>query len=129
MVKNMRQTEIAHALEWFKEWTGTDLPADVLSHQGIMYYGAKGPVACVFMYPTIKSKVCFIGWPIANPKASQEDRSLGLDTVIKEAEERAKLMGYSYMNTYASRSSVERRFTEHGYMVGDKNVTNMVKTL
>jgi hypothetical protein len=126
----IKDSEIELATQWFEMRTGTKLPEDVLSKCGYIAIGiANKPLACLFAYPVLNSKVCFVGWPITNPEANKDERRDALDRLIIAVEEMAKLLGYTYLNTYASVKVVEERFVNHGFIYGDLNVNQLIKKL
>lgn len=129
MISLIKKEHIDEIQKWFKEQTGTDLPGEVLSSLGYIYTNELHNVAAVFLYPTEGSRVCFLGWPVANPQSNREERNKALNSIIKAAETYARAKGYLFMNTYSSRNSVENRFRKLGYIDGDKNVLQMIKYL
>lgn len=129
MIKIITEEHINEIREWFEKQTGTALPREVLSTLGYVYSNDLHNVAAIFLYPTEHSRVCFLGWPVANPQSTREERNKALTAVIKAAETYATAKGYLFMNTYASRKSVENRFRKMGYVDGDKNVLQMFRYL
>ena len=69
------------------------------------------------------------GWPIANPEASVDERNEAFPLLIKFIGDEARSLGYDWLTTYSSRSSVSKRFESAGYVVGNNPVTQYIKFL
>lgn len=125
--RRLTAEELPEVLGWFKAWTGVELTKSLLSDYGFVFEVEKHLYAACFAFPVIGAEIAFLGWPIANPKISKESRSVALDQVMLKAEDFLKQAGYKYITTYSSKDSVEARFKKHGYVEGDKVVTQLIK--
>lgn len=129
-VRKLEVYEYSLIKNWWLGHTGDIAPEQfLLSDFGHVALSAGKPVAAMFWFPTIGSKIAFIGWPISNPESTRDERSVALDKLMFEIERHALILGYSALTTYSSRSSVAKRFEQHGYMIGDSPVTQYIKIL
>jgi hypothetical protein len=101
----------------------SDLPEEVMSEKGLVVEAPDGRViASVFLYFTLYSNICFMGWPIADPVTEKEERSKALDLLFTEAPKYVKNMGYARIWTMSSVTAVDERLKKTGYLLGDQNV-------
>ena len=128
-VSEISNDQLTKVAGWFKHYAGADFPLDVMGDFGFMASVGDVDAAAVFFFPVVGANWCVIGWPVGNPELDKADRGLALDTVLLHAQKYAKELGYKYATTWASHKTIEDRFIKHGYAIGDKNVSHMVKLL
>ena len=112
---------------WWIEREGAAPQPDMLSHYGWISFFNQRPIAALWLYPILGSKVAWVGWPIANPDSGKLERNLALDTVFDKIENTAKEMGYKYIWTTSGVNPVQNRLKERGYKQGDSNITQYWK--
>ena len=85
-------------------------------------------MASLFLYIT-NSKTAILGYPIANPFVSRDLSRAGVGYLIEKTISIAKEDGCERIITYMGNKSMTERYLDHGFVVGDKGVTNLVRSL
>lgn len=130
IVRHLLTKEYVMVMKWFKERTGSILADELLSSTGFMAEGRnETPIACIFFFLVANCDIALFGWPIANPKSSQEERDVALDLLIAKVQAHAKELGYKYITSYSSVDAVSERLGKNGFHVGDTLVTQYIKEL
>lgn len=126
MIRKLETQDFDMVNNWFYRQTSSPLAPACISEHGYLYSLTK-PVACLYFFPVQGSKMAMIGWPVANPESSKEERDYAFPLLIKHIEDLARSEGYDWITTYASRTSVASRFHKAGYSIGDESVTQYLK--
>jgi hypothetical protein len=119
-------------LQEIKSWlSGNNFPLDMMDflsgkmlvvlNQGIAIYRI-----CIY---DSNSPICWIGWELANPKATRRQKKGGLDFLIKEACNYAKYNGYNQVFTTSDTPGVQSKLEANGFKQGDSKVTHYIKKI
>lgn len=129
--RNVLENEYPMVLEWFKEHTGNKTSTDALSQTGFMACNKRNqPIAAIFFFEIVNCPVALFGWPISNPKqGTMREKAVAVDTLYKEVEAYAKILGYKYITSYAGTNSIHKKLQELGYNTGDENMTQYIKRI
>lgn len=114
---------------WDKSQFEVAPPKDMLADLGIIAFDQTKIRGAVFIWLTIHSKVALIGFPILDEDYREEDRSEVLKTLFRSAETVAKHRGYIFSFHYSGLEHMVNFLKSEGYIVGDRNVTNLIKGL
>lgn len=112
-------------------WESHDFkPVDInaVPEHVFVAHNGKEPLYSMFLYET-NSKLCWIGWQLANPDASKEDREGGLDFLIKQVTTYATKIGYKYCFTTSPVEVVQASLLKNGYVGADLQVNQYFKVL
>ena len=108
--------------DWWLARQGLDVPSELLSESGFVAVLNEEPVAAVFIYPTIGSKVMMFGWPIARPDSEKEARGKAIDFLFDEIRAEAKRQEYKLLWTVSGVEPVQTRLIKHGFVIGDQQI-------
>ena len=86
------------------------------------------PVYSCFVWNT-NSKMCIIGFPLANPYIPFEFRRKGLPFLFEKMSEVLKKRGYTKIWTTSGTSSVMKSLQQQGFVNADPNVNVYIKML
>lgn len=114
---------------WWKHYNGRPLNPDCVSDYGYIYALEDKAIMALFLFPVMGCAMAMVGWPVANPESSKDERNVAFPLLLEFIEDEARLLGYDWLTTYASRSSVNKRFEEAKYLTGDVNVTQYIKPI
>lgn len=114
---------------WWNESTGGNLSDLVRSDYGFMCYLDGRPMASIFLYPTIGSRMAMIGFPIANPLLFKEERREAIKALVAHVEGFAKELKYDYLISYAGNKSSQALWGRENYKIADKEVVQFYKRL
>lgn len=85
-------------------------------------------VCAGFLYKT-DSKIAWLEFIISNPKIEKEKRTQSLDLVISALCEEAKKLGFKVIFTSVQHKKLIQRYENHGFIVADNDMKNMVKRI
>jgi hypothetical protein len=117
---------IAYAKAWWRGRTGTQIPLDCLSEYGFVCVDDLDPVAVMFFFPVMGSKIAMVGYPIANPNSDKRREALIM--IVAEIEKYAKKMGYKWLVSYPGNEAAQSLFRSFEYVPGDSCI-NYIKRL
>lgn len=124
-VSKIQSKDIASLKSWWEERSGIEFNPEVLSSFGYIV----PDVAALYLYPIMGSQVCWVGWPISNPKSSKEDRDKALDLLFDIIHKEAKDLGFKYVWTTSGVKPVQDRLAKHQYIPGDININQYWRIL
>lgn len=115
---------LADVQKWWTQREGVDFNVEILSDYGFMAFSVQSsrPIAALWLYPIMGSKVAWMGWPIADPESGRLERSIALDQLLDKVKETAQEMGYTRIWTTSGVPPVKARLEKHGYLRGDTNI-------
>ena len=100
-----------------------------LTYNGIIAETEKGIiVGAIFQFFIMNSNTVLIGYPILDPNL-KEERSEVLDKLYEVAEITASYTGYSISQTFSNLDFVQERLENNGWVLGDSNVKNYLKSI
>ncbi|WP_303811775.1 hypothetical protein [Apibacter mensalis] len=99
-----------------------------LSTKMLVVYKGELPIYRIFIYDT-NSAICWIGWELANPEATKEQKKGGLDFLIKEVCNYAKYNGYSTVFTTSQNPAIIAKLLENQFQKGDSKVNHYIKNI
>lgn len=112
---------------WWNSHMEQFLPDALLSDQGFMAYSDEKLVATMFFFPVVGCKMAMLGYPIANPKTSKEERKEALSLLISTIEAYAKNLGYEWLVSYPGNPKAQKLFENNNYIKGDSEVIQFLK--
>jgi len=114
---------------WWETRTGIGFSLETLSdHCYFAKQEGKG-IAALSLFPMKGSSYCMVGWPIANPDTTKEERNFALNLLFDKMHLDALEMGYKRVFTTSGVEVVQERLTNFGYVLGDSNVNQYWKEL
>jgi len=81
-----------------------------------------------FLYKT-DSKIAWLEFIISNPRSEKLERNKALDLLIEQLYSRAKELGFKAIFTSATHKGLIERYKDHGFVVTDTSMTNLVKRI
>lgn len=110
---------------------GSILNTDILSLHGVCVEFAESmhPIAYLFLWPTVGSLTCYVGFPISDHTVDKEIRDVALDLAYDEIEHKARAQGFKYIWSMSGLPFVEDRLERHGYIRGDTIVNQYWRIL
>jgi len=108
--------------KWWRERQDIDLSPDVTCEFGHVAYVDGEPIAVVFFYPCLGSKIVWLGFPIASKDSSREARDAALDHLFEEVKVSIKKLGYNLIWTTSGVKPVQKRLEKHGFRIHDENI-------
>jgi hypothetical protein len=119
-----------HTLKsWWQTHNGVPLPETLLSNYGYMAFEDRFAIACMFFYPVAGCKMAMLGYPIANPDATKEQRKQAIERLVASIEHSAKSLNYQAITSYPGNAKAANIFERLGYTKGDKEVVQYMKGL
>jgi len=115
--------------KWWKDRQKVEFDPELLSASGFTGYYDEQPVATIFLYPTIGSKIAWLGWPISDKEVNKNLRDLVLDEILEEIHVFARSKGYKYIWTTTGLGVVKERLLRHNYLVGDEDICQLWRFL
>lgn len=109
---------------WWAKRDWPPVPLDCLSATGFV---VKGYCAC-WVYET-NASLHLLEWLVSNPDSDRNKRDLAMDKMIDHAVCYIKEgLGGKYVFSSITHDGLIKRLDEkHGFVVADKNMTNMIK--
>lgn len=105
-------------------------PLDMLPADGWVVTDREGLVTgALFMWLASNSNVAFIGFPIIDDNFRTEARKSILPTLFDKAETTATYLGYKYAMHYTPMDNLNEFLKDRGYVVGDTNISHLVKSI
>ena len=86
------------------------------------------PIVAGFLYET-NSSMLILEWIISNPKYKDDDRKEAIGLLIKEAENKAKLLNYKHMFTIGRSKHLTEKHKELGWLVDNKPSYEIIKKI
>lgn len=115
---------------WWHDRVDLPLPKTMLSDFGFMSFNEKEePIAAMFFFPVIGSKMAMMGYPIASTHANSIERDAGLHAVATYIEEFARVMQYEWVVSYPGNKGAQRLFAREYFQLGDTEVLQFLKKL
>lgn len=124
------KTDYATLTAW---WTAHDwlvVPEHALPPLGLVVESTAGsPIAAVFLYQT-DSSICWVEWLVADPNTDKHLRDVAINIVLNDIADIARDYGYKAIFTSSAFSQLTDRLSEkHEFIVTDKNMTHLIKSL
>jgi len=132
-VRYLKESDYDDILKgWWEQWRWTAPAKDMLPQNGaggIMVSKDGEDICAGFVYFT-NSKTAWIEYIISNPNyKNREDRKNALNMLINVLSIYVEQEGYRYIYTSLKNKHLIDRYTECGFLSGDKNCQEMIKTL
>lgn len=116
-------------MEW---WDGQEKahvsPSMLPENTFVCFNDEDVPTYSMCFYNT-DSHLCWLGWQIANPRLTREQKRGCFPFLFKAMEDYAKASGYHLMFTTSNTPAVEGTLSNLGYEMGDKNVNHYIKII
>lgn len=108
--------------KWWREQLNLDMVPELTSEFGHVSYVDGKPVAVMFYYPCLGSKIAWMGFPISDRNAERGVRDAALDQLLEEVKVSIKKLGYTLIWTVSGVKPVQKRLEKHGYKVCDTDI-------
>lgn len=118
------QSDYETVKEWWAGQKWTAMPLDYLPKVGMMV-----PEVCAGWLYQSDSKIAWVEFIIANPNTTKEERSEGLNLLIKGLLDKAKDLGFGAVFTSAQHPGLIKRYTEFGFQVTDTGMSTLIRRL
>ncbi len=109
---------------WWLGWDWHPVPQSSLPPTGFV----TDERAAGFLYKT-DSTIAWVEWVVADPLASKEDRDQSVDALLEKLFDEARQFGFATIFTSSNKPSFLSRLERHGFLVGDRGVTQLFKRL
>ncbi len=117
------------AVDWWKGHNFPNISRDMLPETAIVSTNKEGDKThMMFLYHT-DSNLCWIAFPISNPKLSRDSKKGNLASIMKGAVAYCKELGFKYIFTTSPITSVQEKLIDAGFQTGDKEVNHYIKVL
>lgn len=112
--------------KWWNHYDFSPPPVHSLPKTGVVIYNSETPICAGFLYKT-DSSISWMEFIVANPKSDKRLRSEALDVLINCLTYVAKENGFKIIFTSSDLPKLIERKQKHGFIVGDQNVTQLVR--
>lgn len=123
-LRTFEASDYSDVASWWKAHNWPVLPIEALPKLGFIVPG----VCAGWLYET-DSTLCWLEWVVSNPLTSKEERSVALDEVISSLLSRAKELGFKQVFTTVVHPKLVDRYKNHGFVVTDQAMTNLIRSL
>jgi len=113
---------------WWITHTKTGIPRSFLPENTFVCENEGEPIYAICVYNT-DSDLCWIGWPVVNPLATEEQKKGCLKFLFEEVEKECKEGGYKVIFTTSGTPAIEHILKQCEFQVGDTGVNHYVKLL
>lgn len=113
-------------------WLGQGFPIvspSMLPETTFVCYNEKGVPTYSMCFYNTDSNLCWVGWQLANPEISKEDKKGCFRFLFEEVEKYSKEVGYQVMFTTSRTPAVEGTLLDLDYSIGDTNVNHYIKNI
>ena len=111
-------------MEWFSRHGWASPPTDVIPVDGLIVED----ICCSWIYFG-EPRMAFIGWPVTNPDAPRAERYEGLQLILKNLIEIAKVREAKLIFAWAKQPGLLNLYEKLGFITGDTSSTNMIMGL
>jgi hypothetical protein len=119
-------------LGWWADWGWVAPMKDMLPQDGVggvIVYDEDEPVCAGFLYMT-NSKMAWVEWVISNKNYRKKpQRKEAVVYLIKTLTDIAKNNGAKFAYTVVKNKSLSAIYAQIGYIDGDNNIKEMIKSL
>lgn len=119
-------------LGWWADWGWVAPMRDLLPQDGIggvIVYDEDEPVCAGFLYMT-NSKMSWVEWVISNKNYRKKpQRKEAIVYLVKTLTDIAKNNGATFAYTVLKNKSLSSIYEQLGYVEGDNNIKEMIKSL
>ena len=129
--RKLKESDWDTLVSWWKWWRWAIMPKDFLPDNGkggIIVEKDNTPIVAGFLYET-NSSMLILEWIISNPKYKDDDRKEAIGLLIKEAENKAKLLNYKHMFTIGRSKHLTEKHKELGWLVDNKPSYEIIKKI
>jgi hypothetical protein len=123
-VRKYQPSDYFELCTWWELQKWPSMGQDHLPENGFIVEG----IAAGFLYKT-DSKFALMEFIIANPKTEKETRAQALDLVIDSLLNLAKELDFKSVFSSITHPKLLQRYQQHGFVVTDENMTNLVRSL
>lgn len=116
-----------HIFDWFIGHGWSVRPDAGLPEDGVVALSEGKPVAAGWVFISKCNTMAQIAWLVSDPSTSPFIAYSGIDAVIGSLEEIACSRGVSFISFYAGRKGISQMLGRRAYVVGDYDVTQMIK--
>lgn len=114
-------------MAWFRDY-GWHAPEPLLPPTGFVVTHLGEPRAAGWLY-NMDGPVAFMEYIVADPNLTYEERGKALDMLIERLSHYAKEQGYAHVFTVCRHDRLISRYKRHGFVVGDEDMTTLVRNL
>lgn len=115
--------------EWCKGNNFPIVDSGLLSDKVFVCFNDKEkPTHCISVYFT-NSGICWIGFPITNPKIDIVEKKECLNYLLQSLVFMINEMGYRYIFTTSKTKTIEDKLQTLGFHIGDSNVNHYILKL
>lgn len=111
---------------WWSNWKFPIMPPEMLPPTGIIVEDEGGAICCGWLYK-FDAKISMIEWVVSNPESTKKQRAEALDTLIGALVKEAKVSDYKVIISCTKIDALVKRFEKAGFVIGDTNVTHVVR--
>jgi hypothetical protein len=123
-IRNYKSSDYSVISEWWKSHKWPVLPEHMLPKTGMIIDN----FCAGFLYKT-DSSIAWLEFIISNPSTKKEERADALDILIKGLVNRAKEDGFKTIFTSVEHPSLITKYKNNGFVIGDTNMTNLVRLI
>lgn len=123
-VRLYENSDYSEVAGWWLDQNWPIIPQDHLPEFGFIVPG----IAAGFLYKT-DSNFALLEFVIANPNSSKEDRANALDLVIENLILLAQELGFKSIFSSVTHPKLIDRYVNHGFIITDKNMTNLIRSI
>lgn len=132
-VRNLEESDYETLANWWRFWWKRTVPRNILPDEisnGIIVFSENSPVCAGFLYRTSSSSLWWLEYVVSSPTVKDRGiREESLDVLIKTLIDLAEKSGAKIIFTSLKHNNLINRYLKHGFIYGDKNATNMVRTI
>lgn len=125
LIRDYTEADYDTACEWFAGWSWPILPPSLFPKSGFVAEKDGVPLAMVWLYLT-NSAWGVMEWLVRDPKADKELCRAAMPLLVEKVKETAWGVGIEVIFTSVQHPNLIKLYKEHGFNLGDPNMTNMV---
>jgi hypothetical protein len=118
-------------LKWWKDWSWTAPPKDMLPENGAggLMVSSNGIDVCAgFLYLT-NSKTAWVEYIVSNKEYRENERRECIEVLIQSLSDIARDKGFVYIYTSVKNYHLIRKYENCGFIKGDSHCQEMIKLL
>lgn len=113
---------------WWKKQEWPVLPLEMLPPNGFIVENTTNKIAATWIFK-LECPIYLIEWTVGNPELNWEDRSKGIELILNEACNWAKVNGATHILTMTKNERFMNKLENFGFKKTDLGMTHLVRVL
>ena len=113
--------------EWWKAHGWPEVPIGMLGQRGYIAFVEDKPIIAGFLLKDENSYFGMLEYVVANPEATQDEKSRGIAELIQSISKTAHDIEMRSMMTISDNPHLIQKYLDNGFKITSKSVTVLVK--